>query len=193
MSTSPTFASTYKAQIPVTENPDDKTTRFNLYEDKSGEIKLRINWWDGTQWKFEELPFTINIGNYPNATEEEIARYTAVNRANKKFTRKVKRMLEYVEKHPEYKIEFTVSTDKGSVNYDRKGNTFNVDKFLFSGEANKHDMYTIKLSAEDRIGIGVFITDNASGKKFYDVRAGENLKMRIGGFDENFSKQHLNT
>lgn len=193
MSTSPTFASTYRSQVPVTENPDDKATRFNLYEDKSGEIKLRINWWDGSQWKYEELPFTINIGNYPNATEEEVARYTAVNRANKKFTRKVKRMLEYVAKHPEYKIEFTISTDKGSINYDKKGNTFNVSKFLFRGEANMHDMYTIKLSAEDRMGIGVFITDKSTGTKFYDVRAGRNLSTRIGGFDENFSKQHLNT
>lgn len=193
MSTSPTFVCGAKTQIPVTENPDDKSTRFNLYEDKSGEIKLRINWWDGKQWKYEELPFTINIGNYPNATEEEIARYTAVNRANKKFTRKVKRMLEYVAKHPEYKIEFTVSTDKGSINYDRKGQTFNVSQFLFKGQANEHDLYTIKLSAEDRIGIGVFITDKSTGTKFYDVRAGKNLNTRIGGFDENFSKQHLNT
>lgn len=193
MSTSPTFTSAYKSQVPVTENPDDKATRFNLYEDKSGEIKLRINWWDGSQWKYEELPFIIDINNYPNATEEEIARFTAVNRANKKFIRKIKRMLEYVDKHPEYKIEFTISTDKGSINYDKKGNTFNVGKFLFRGETNKHDMYTIKLSAEDRIGVGVFITDRSTGAKFYDVRAGKNLTTRIGGFDENFSKQHLNT
>ena len=34
MSTSPTFVNGAKSQIPVTENPEDKSTRFNLYEDK---------------------------------------------------------------------------------------------------------------------------------------------------------------
>lgn len=197
MSTSPTFVNGAKSQVPVTENPEDKSTRFNLYEDKSGEIKLRINWWDGNQWKYEELPFTINIGNYPNATTEDIARYTAVNRANKKFTRKVKRMLEYISKHPEYKIEFTVSTDKGSINYNKNGQTFNVNQFLFRDEANKHDLYTIKLSAEDRMGIGRFIKvfnpDRTLSHTFYDIRAGKDLNTRIGSFDENYSKQHLNT
>jgi len=102
-------------------------------------------------------------------------------------------MLSYVEKHPEYKISFTVKTNKGSIRYDEIGQHHNVQEFLFTKNTNEHDLYTIKLSSQDRIGIGVFIKDQSSGDIFYDVRSGNDLRDRIGGFDDTFHKQHLNT
>jgi hypothetical protein len=193
MSTSSNFTRGYKTQMSPVDNPEDKSTRFTLFKNKQGDVQLRINWYDGKQWKYVELPFEINIANYKNASAEDIQRFTEVNRANKKFTKKVKKMLDYIEKHPEYKLTFSVKTNKGSINYGQPGEHHNVSEFLFKRYGNEHDLYTVTLSQQDRIGVGVFIKDQASGKVFYDVRAGENLRTRIGGFDDTYSKQHLNT
>lgn len=61
MSSNPTFISSYKTQSSPAENPDDKSTRFTLFKTKGGDVELRINWWDGSQWKYVELPFQIDI------------------------------------------------------------------------------------------------------------------------------------
>lgn len=70
MSSSPTFIQKYKTQSPVTDNPDDKSTRFTFVKNNKGDVRLRINWWDGKQWTYVELPFEIDITSYKNLTKE---------------------------------------------------------------------------------------------------------------------------
>jgi hypothetical protein len=93
-----------------------------------------------------------------------------------------------VEKHPEFRLTFTVNTNKGSIRYGEQGEHHNVSEFLFKGDLNAHDLYTVKLSEKDRIGIGVFVIDKITGNEFYDVRSEDNLKLRIGGFDDTYTK-----
>ena len=191
MSSSPSFVQSYKTQTSPADNADDKSTRFTLFKNKSGEVQLRINWWDGRQWVYAELPFLIDIANYPNATEEQIQRFTDVNRGNKKFVNKVSQMLDYVEKNPDFKITFTVDLDKGSINYDEPGATHPVQEFLFNGEGNEHDLYTISLSQKDNIGACAFIIDPSTNKINYLVRTGKNINTVLGSFDDRYEKQHL--
>jgi len=92
-------------------------------------------------------------------------------------------LIEYSKQHPEYEVRFNVSTNKGSIRYDDIGNTHNVQEWLMAGK----DLYSIKLSKEDGIGIlRVTITDN-NGKIYY-VYGGNELRETVGQFDDEFRK-----
>jgi hypothetical protein len=99
-------------------------------------------------------------------------------------------MLDFATKNPEYKLTFTVSTDNGSIDYDKNRKAHNVFEWVFTGQANQKDGYTIKLSRDNRLGIAKVIVDPQTGQKAYDVFAGPNLSQRIGGIGSNFMKQN---
>ena len=103
----------------------------------------------------------------------------------------MKKQLDYIKQHPEYKLDLKVSTNKGSIDYDKNGNYHSVTEFLFKGEGNNVDLYTVKTSRESRLGISVFVKNK--DKFTYDVFGGDGLQQRIGGFDDEFDKNNLRT
>jgi hypothetical protein len=46
---------------------------------------------------------------------------------------------------------------------------------VFDNDQNKHDLYTIKLSAKDGIGVTTFVTNDKTGIVMYNVSTGDNL------------------
>jgi len=65
-----------------------------------------------------------------------------------------------------------------------------VFEWLFTGDKNGKDMYTIRLSRQGRLGITKFTVDKVNDRIFYDVFSGEDLSQRIGSLDDTFRKQH---
>ena len=186
MSTSPTFVSSYKAQVGPAEMPQDHSTRFRL-ENNNGVIQLHINWWDGKHWVEKYLSFQTDLTKFPQEYWEDLAQQ---NRGNQWFIRKAKAMLDYVATHPDYTISFTVNTDNGSIHYDKDGEMYSVQDFLFKGTANQHDLYTISLSQQDRVGITRFIDDVTLNQTFYNVHTGSDLSQRLGSIGEGYDKHN---
>ena len=184
MSISPTFVSSYKAQVGPAEDPQDHSTRFRL-EEINGKIYLHINWYTGQQWMEKYLSFETDVTKFPQEYWEDL---NEQNLGNQWFTRKVKAMLDYVKANPEWKITFTVDTDNGSIHYDRDGVLYDTKQFLFKGSNNEHDLYTITLSQKDRMGITRFIEDVTLNKTFYNVHTGSDLSIRVGSIGEGYEK-----
>ena len=52
--------------------------------------------------------------------------------------------------------------------YSAPGSQINIsDSFVFANEQNKHDLYTIKLSVKDGIGVTTFVTNDKTGVVMY--------------------------
>lgn len=135
---------------------------------------------------FTWLPFLSKP--YPGITPAEYRRMQIVNRGNLKFIDKVKDLLEYAKQHPEYEIRFDVSTDKGSIRYDDPSMFHKVQDWLLAGK----NLFTIKLSKTDGIGILKTVITDQNGK-FYYVFGGDQLKEPVGSFDDEFRKQNITT
>lgn len=175
------------------ENMDPEGTKFRLYKDRDGEIKLDIIYYDKVQKNQKivyGLPFIVNVSEQPEELKQRAKQF---NRGNKKFLRKVSAMLDYIAQHPEenLRITFTVTRNKGSIRYDSQDLFHNVSEFLFNDKENQHDLFNIKLGRESGIGILHKIINKRTGKQIYDVKTADN-KTRIGGFDDEYKKQHLN-
>ena len=69
-----------------------------------------------------------------------------VNRANSRFTNKIKRALDYIKANPGKKLSFRLSLNNGEIIYDKQNISHNVFEWLFTGESNQKDMYTVSLS-----------------------------------------------
>lgn len=171
MSTVPGFPNNCKVELEV----------------KNGELRLWITGptVDGTQRSIW-LPFLSTP--YPGITPKDARRMQVVNRGNLKFIDKAKELLEYAKTHPEYTVRFDVSTNKGSIRYDDVNNPHNVQDWLMSGK----DLYTIKLSKKDGIGI-LKVTSTDNNGKIYYVYGGDQLRETVGQFDDEFRKQKINT
>ena len=136
----------------------------------------------GSVW----LPFLSTP--YQGITPKDARRMSIVNRGNLKFIDKAKDLLEYTKKHPEYEVRFEVSANKGSIQYDDVNNPHNVQDWLLAGK----DLYTIKLSKQDGIGI-LRVTLTEQNGKIYYVYGGDQLRETVGQFDDEFRKQKINT
>lgn len=132
------------------------------------------------------LPFLSTP--YPGITPKDARRMSIVNRGNLKFIDKAKALIEYAKKHPEYKVTFDVSTNKGSIRYDDINSPHNVQEWLLAGK----DLYTIKLSKQDGIGL-LRVTITEQNGKLYYVYGGDQLRETVGQFDDEFRKQKINT
>ena len=160
--------------------------KFDL-DIKNGEVRLWVigNDVNGKQ-QVAILPFFCTP--YPGISDKD-ARYMQIfNRGNLKFVDKVKSLIEYTKKHPEYELRFDVTANRGSINYDYVGNTHNVQEWLMP----EKDLYNIKLSKDDGIGI-LRVTDNGQNGLIYYVYGGNELRQVVGKFDDKFRKQKINS
>ena len=193
MSTQGDFLDDYRTNEEVTD--DNKHTIFNLYT-KNGQVMLSVNYWSKKEDKrrFCELSFHDDLSDFPNADERDLEILSGINEGRKRFQKKYLAMADYVKRHPDKKIAFDVTTNKGSVMYSAPGSQINIsDSFVFANEQNKHDLYTIKLSAKDGIGVTTFVTNDKTGVVMYNVSTGDNLDQTLGRFDDKFTKQVLKT
>lgn len=193
MSTQGDFLDDYKTNEEVTD--DNKHTIFNLYT-KNGQVMLSVNYWSKKENKrrFCELSFHDDLSDFSNADERDLEILSGINEGRKRFQKKYLAMADYVKRHPDKKIAFDVTTNKGSVMYSAPGSQINIsDSFVFTNEQNKHDLYTIKLSSKDGIGVTTFVTNDKTGVVMYNVSTGDNLDQTLGRFDDKFTKQVLKT
>lgn len=193
MSTQGDFLDGYKTNEEVTDN--NKHTIFNLYT-KNGQVMLSVNYWSKKENKrrFCELSFVDDLSDFPNADERDLEILSGINEGRKRFQKKYLAMADYVKRNPDKKIAFDVTTNKGSVMYSAPGSQINIkDSFVFDNEQNKHDLYTIKLSAKDGLGVTTFVTNDKTGVVMYNVSTGDNLDQTLGRFDDKFTKQILKT
>lgn len=192
MSKQPDFAE--KATFSLLIADKDKTytnpRTAASYTIKKGDVVMYVTYVDKDGKKhFADIPLFINKAYFPNASQEDLDRIDRINRAQRKFANRLKKQLDYIKQHPEYKLDLKVSTNKGSIDYDKNGNYHSVTEFLFKGEGNNVDLYTVKTSRESRLGISVFVKNK--DKFTYDVFGGDGLQQRIGGFDDEFDKNNL--
>lgn len=193
MSTQGDFLDDYKTNEEVVDS--NKHTIFNLYT-KNGQVMLSVNYWSKKENKrrFCELSFTDNLNDFPNANERDLEILSGINEGRKRFQKKYLAMADYIKRNPDKKIAFDVTTNKGSVMYSAPGSQINIkDSFVFANEQNKHDLYTIKLSAKDGLGVTTFVTNDKTGVVMYNVSTGDNLDQTLGRFDDKFTKQILKT
>lgn len=193
ISTQGDFLDDYKTNEDVNDN--NKHTIFNLYT-KNGQVMLSVNYWSNKENKrrFCELSFHDDLSDFPNADERDLEILSGINEGRKRFQKKYLAMADYIKRHPDKKIAFDVTTNKGSVMYSAPGSQINIsDSFVFANEQNKHDLYTIKLSAKDGLGVTTFVTNDKTGVVMYNVSTGDNLDQTLGRFDDKFTKQILKT
>lgn len=193
MSTQGDFLDDYRTNEEVID--DNKHTIFNLYT-KNGQVMLSVNYWSKKEDKrrFCELSFHDDLSDFPNADERDLEILSGINEGRKRFQKKYLAMADYVKRHPDKKIAFDITTNKGSVMYSAPGSQINIsDSFVFANDQNKHDLYTIKLSAKDGIGVTTFVTNDKTGVVMYNVSTGDNLDQTLGRFDDKFTKQVLKT
>lgn len=193
MSTQGDFLDDYKTNEEVVDS--NKHTIFNLYT-KNGQVMLSVNYWSKKENKrrFCELSFIDNLNDFSNANERDLEILSGINEGRKRFQKKYLAMADYVKRNPDKKIAFDVTTNKGSVMYSAPGSQINIkDSFVFANEQNKHDLYTIKLSAKDSLGVTTFVTNDKTGVVMYNVSTGDNLDQTLGRFDDKFTKQILKT
>lgn len=161
------------------------------YTIKPGELAVYVAYTDkdGKQ-HWADIPLMIDESYYPNATEAERRRIHEVNQGQRKFTKRYLEMVEYVKTHPGAKINVTFNTNKGSIEYDKKGNYHSPMEFVFKGYGNEINLYTVAATPASRIGISDFRC-NRDGTISYDVYTGPRMNQIIPGFDDEFKKQTL--
>lgn len=194
MSKQPDFAEKAKFSLLIADKDKTYTNPRTAasYTIKKGDVVMYVEYVDKDGKKhFADIPLFINKAYFPNASQEDLDRIDRINRAQRKFANRLKKQLDYIKQHPEYKLDLKVSTNKGSIDYDKNGNYHSVTEFLFKGEGNNVDLYTVKTSRESRLGISVFVKNK--DKFTYDVFGGDNLSQRIRGFDDEFDKNNLRT
>lgn len=194
MSKQPDFAEKAKFSLLIADKDKTYTNPRTAasYTIKKGDVVMYVEYVDKDGKKhFADIPLFINKAYFPNASQEDLDRIDRINRAQHKFANRLKKQLDYIKQHPEYKLDLKVSTNKGSIDYDKNGNYHSVTEFLFKGEGNNVDLYTVKTSRESRLGISVFVRNK--DKFTYDVFGGDGLQQRIGGFDDEFDKNNLRT
>ena len=194
MSQKPDFLEKVKVSFYVAnESKIYRNSRKYGYNINKGDVVMYIEYIDDNGKKnWADLPILISPGYKPTSKEETQERIRKINNVHRKFAKIVKQALKIVAEDKNKKISFTLSTNKGSIKYDDNvASTHLVTEFLFKGFGNEQDLYTIKTSKENRIGLSVFTMNKNTGTMFYDVYAGSDLRTRIGGFDDTFQKQHL--
>ena len=89
---------------------------------------------DNPRKQYQWMTFITDISKLKNPSEEEVERIKRINRGNRKFIAKVKSILQLLDKpeYKDYKLDFTLSTNKGSINYDDKAHY--VSEFLFADQ-----------------------------------------------------------
>lgn len=145
-SNSPSFMSMNddNTYVEISNAPDFvENSQFTFVRD-NGQIKLHINY----KGKECDLYFITPKRDGTEQTPLMISE----NNANAVFLRKVGYMMDFVENNPQYKIAFSVFTNKGKFIYSTHVQN-NLQKLIFASDQNKHDLYKIKVSVADDIGV----------------------------------------
>jgi hypothetical protein len=87
-----------------------------------------------------------------------------------------------------YELKFDVVLDKGKIKYGEADDLHTLDEFLFKGEQNVHDLFTIKLSKKDNIGILSTIETEDGKPNIYTVRGGKGFVEIVGRFNDEYEK-----
>lgn len=159
---------------------------------KDGEVQVCVKYED----KFAYFTFTNNNAAYGSNLTPDIARRNKVlNRGNKKFINKLKAMIEYRMKHPEYDIVVDKFVNKGSINYSKNQNAENnVMNVIFSDPNNKIDPYNVTISEKDFLGVLSIMLDRNNNPIDYKIKTGPNLKSDAAEkFDSEFKKQKIHS
>lgn len=163
---------------------------------KNGDVQVRIQYGDGPNAPFANFTFDNSNDAYgENLTPEIENRNRILNRGNRKFTAKLKAMIEYRMKHPEYEIEVDAHVNKGSIHYSKNKDAANsVVDVIFSDPYNHIDLYNVTVSEQDHIGVLSTVYDFGGNVIDYKVKTGPNLKSDAADkFDSEFKKRNLNT
>ena len=173
----------------LSTSPNFLDSKFVLSQRKDGKLQLYI---EGVTQDGKTRNVTLTFENdITKARPQDVERWEYVNTARQKFIRKAIAALNFVKNNPGYEIRFDKSTNKGQVLYNEDGRISSVTEFAFKGENNKQDLYTIRLSKENRLGVLVRLSGDNVAPDTYNVRGGDNLMDDIGGFDRDYQKQKV--
>lgn len=164
------------------------TFSFGLNAD--GNVQVLVKYED----KFAYFTFENNDAAYGRNLTDEISRRNRIlNRGNRKFVNKLKAMINYRIKHPEYDIVVDAFANKGSIHYSSDpAAENNVVDTIFSDPNNKIDLYNVTISEGNYIGVLSVIRDNNNNPIDYKIKTGPNLKSDAAEkFDKEFKKRNL--
>lgn len=168
---------------------DESKTKMILSQRRDGKVQIYI---EGPTKDGSIRNVTLSFENdITKARPQDVERWQYVNVARQKFLRKIIAALNFVKNNPGYEIRFDRATNKGQIRYNEDGRISPVTEFAFADEQNKHNLYTIKLSKEDRVGVFVRISGDNIGPDVYNIKGGDNLLDDIGGFDRDYQKQKV--
>jgi hypothetical protein len=172
-------------------SPTFLDSKFVLSQRRDGKLQIYI---EGKTIDGSTRNVTLSFENdLSKARPEDVPRWQAVNEGRRKFIRKAIAALNFVKEHPGYEVRFDKTTNKGEILYNEDGKLSPITEWAFNGENNSHNLYTIRLSKDDRVGILVRLKGNGATPDTYNVRGGDNLMDDIGGFDRDYQKQKLHT
>ena len=154
-------------------------TTFNFYLDDSGEPKIVIHYTD-KDGKASYSALSFNHTVLRGVPKEVQLRIQYMNAANRRFKSKLKAMLKFIAANPNkgWHILADFSVNTGSLKYEKQDvpGSNNLLSFLFAEEQNKHNLYTIGLFKEDRIGIYKPIYQS-DGTPLFSVVTGSDLQQ----------------
>ena len=168
---------------------DESKTKMILSQRRDGKLQIYI---EGPTKDGSIRNVTLSFENdITKARSKDVERWQNVNVARQRFIRKVIAALNFVKENPGYEVRFDRTTNKGQILYNEDGHISPVTEFAFEGENNKQDLYTIRLSKENRLGVLVRLSGDNIGPDTFSVKGGNNLTDDIGGFDRDYQKQKI--
>lgn len=173
----------------LSTSPNFLDSKFILSQRRDGKLQIYI---EGVTKDGQTRNVTLTFENdITKARPEDVERWEYLNHAKQKFIRKAIAALNFVKDNPGYEVRFDKKTNKGQILYNEDGELSSVEEWMFKDGANKHDLYTIKLSKDSRVGILVRLEGDGVAPDTYIVRGGDNLMDDIGGFDRDYQKQKI--
>lgn len=149
---------------------------------RNNEVQLKL-----TDSKGKTIFMTFDQGNDAGPRGVDPVYFARKKAADAVFVQKVKYMLDFMKTHPGYHISMKLSRSKGSI---KNGSELQpVNKFLFAGTLNQHDLYNITCDAGNRIGFLKATQNVNTGDVTKMVYGGPELSTLISGFDLEYIKR----
>lgn len=149
---------------------------------RNNEVQLKL-----TDSKGKTIFMTFDQGNDAGPRGVDPVYFARKKAADAVFVQKVKYMLDFMKTHPGYHISMKLSRSKGSI---KNGSELQpVNKFLFAGTLNQHDLYNITCDTGNRIGFLKATQNVNTGDITKMVYGGPELSTLISGFDLEYVKR----
>lgn len=149
---------------------------------RNNEVQLKL-----TDSKGKTIFMTFDQGNDAGPRGVDPVYFARKKAADAVFVQKVKYMLDFMKTHQGYHISMKLSRSKGSI---KNGSELQpVNKFLFAGTLNQHDLYNITCDAGNRIGFLKATQNVNTGDVTKMVYGGPDLSSLISGFDLEYIKR----